>query len=134
MPSKPLRLLLALITGFVALTAIGGGIALLSGAEGDRFPLAWLQGTPFKDYTVPGLLLAGIVGGSALAACVALFLKPKIGVLASLVAGLAIIGFVVVEVLILKQVPPGPTGIEIMYLVLGGVTLVLAGLLRLKRA
>ncbi len=49
MPNKTIRILISLLTGFVALTAIGGGIAMLVGAEAERFPLEWLQGTPFTD-------------------------------------------------------------------------------------
>jgi len=50
---------------FVALTAIGGGIAPTTGAEGGRLPRSWLSGTPFGDYFGPGLILAAIVGGAA---------------------------------------------------------------------
>jgi hypothetical protein len=49
---------------FVALTALGGGIALATGLEADRFPLDWLRGTPFRNYVIPGLILAGVVGGA----------------------------------------------------------------------
>ena len=124
--NKGIRITLGLLTGFVALTAIGGGIAMLVGAEAQRFPLAWLEGTPFADYTIPALLLAIAVGGSALAACVAIFINPKISTIISALAGLTLIGYVTVEVLILKQVPPGPTVIELFYLAIGLVILALA--------
>jgi CubicO group peptidase (beta-lactamase class C family) len=41
-----LRIIVGLLTGFVALTATEGGIDLLGGVEGDRIPLVWLEGTP----------------------------------------------------------------------------------------
>jgi hypothetical protein len=129
MKFKGLRLVIGVITGFIALTAIGGGIALLTGAEGARFPLEWLEGTPFNDYTIPALLLTIAVGGSSLAACISLFRNLKNGSVLSLVAGNMMVGFIVVEVLILKQVPPGPTPIEQIYFVLGFTTILLAGLL-----
>ena len=53
---------LLILAGFVALTAIGGGIALAAGLEGERFPAEWLEGSPFEDYRVPGLILAGVGG------------------------------------------------------------------------
>lgn len=53
------------LDAFVALTALGGGVALVAGLEEGRFPLEWLRGTPFTSYTLPGLLLAALVGGSA---------------------------------------------------------------------
>lgn len=129
MKYKGLRILIGIITGFIAVTAIGGGIALLSGAEDGRFPLEWLQGTPFKSYTIPALLLTFIVGGSSLLACIAIFRNLKAGILSSLTAGIVMVGFIVVEVLILNQTPPGPTPIEMMYFGLGLITFLLAGFL-----
>jgi hypothetical protein len=132
MKYKGLRITIGVITGFIALTAIGGGIALLLGAEGARFPLEWLQGTPFKDYTIPALLLTIAVGGSSLIACITMFRNFKNSIALSLVAGSIMVGFIVVEVLILKQIPPGPTPIEKMYFILGFATFLLAGFLWLK--
>lgn len=43
-----IRILFGLAAGFIALMAIGGGIAILSGV--DEFPSEWLEGTPFNDY------------------------------------------------------------------------------------
>ena len=117
MHHKPIRILIAILTGFIALTAIGGGIAILTGA--DPFPLAWLAGTPFTDYTIPALLLAIAVGGSALLAALLVLRPGRAGILATLAAGLIMAGYIVGEVLILKQTPPGPTWIEIIYFGLG---------------
>lgn len=122
-----LHIAIGLLTGFIALTAIGGGITLLVGAEGERFPLEWLKGTPFKDYTIPALLLAVVVGGSALVACVTIFIGHNLGTLAAILAGLIIMGYIAVEVMIFKQVPPGPTITEYLYFGLGLVIVGLAG-------
>ena len=117
MTHKTIRIVIVLLTGFVALTAIGGGLAMFVSA--DRFPLEWLQGTPFVGYGIPALLLAVCVGGSSLAATVALLARPRLGAPIAMAAGMLLTGFVVVEVLILKQVPPGPTPIEVFYICLG---------------
>lgn len=129
MKYKGLRIVIGVITAFIALTAIGGGMALLSGLEGERFPLVWLGGTPFKNYTIPALLLTIVVGGSSLIACITIFKNLKTGIVFSLVAGMIMVGFIAVEVLILKQSPPGPTPIEKMYFTLGVTTFLLAGFL-----
>ena len=126
MKYKGLRIVIGVLTGFIALTAIGGGIALLTGAEANRFPAEWLEGTPFKDYTIPALLLAIAVGGSSLVACVTILRGQNAGTPASMLAGLIMMGYIVVEVLILKQAPPGPTPIEIMYFGLGLAVFLLA--------
>ncbi len=119
MTFKALRILIGIITAFIALTAIGGGLALLFGLEGNRFPLEWLQGTPFPDYTIPALLLAIAVGGSSLIATIMIFAKVKAYPSAAVIAGCILIGYISVEAIILKQVPPGPTVTEIIYFVLG---------------
>lgn len=130
MQIKAYRIAVGFLTGFIALTAIGGGVALLTGAEGDRFPLAWLQGTPFPDYTIPALVLAVVVGGSSLVACVAMIRGRRESVMASMLAGGVMIGYIVVEAIILKQEPPGPTPIEVFYFSIGLAILLLAALAR----
>ena len=127
MHHKPIRIVTAVLTGFIALTAIGGGIAILTGA--DPFPPAWLAGTPFTDYTIPALLLAIVVGGSALLAALLVLRPGRAGILATLAAGLIMAGYIVGEVLILKQTPPGPTWIEIIYFGLGSTIFALGAYL-----
>jgi hypothetical protein len=70
MKTLPRKVLVAL-DAFVGLTAVGGGLALAAGLEGDRFPPEYLEGTPFDSYVVPGLILAAAVGGSATVAAIA---------------------------------------------------------------
>lgn len=127
MQSKIIRIVICILTAFVALTAIGGGIAMLTGA--DRFPVEWLRGTPFADYTIPALVLAVVVGGSSLLAALLVFTKRELGARVAIIAGLLLVGYICVEVLILKQLPPGPTWIEIMYFVLGALVAGLAAFL-----
>jgi hypothetical protein len=92
------RIALGIVTAFVALTALWGGIALLLGTyqhgvlmeagTGARFPVDWLRGTPFGVYTVPALILAISVGGSALAATALIFTGRKTDLPLSLAAGI----------------------------------------------
>ena len=101
MKHKILRISLFVLEAFGAITTIAGGIGLLTGAI--PFPLGLLQGTPFVDYTIPGLALAIIVGGSMLLAAATIFTGREVGVLTSAFAGLAMIGFEVVEVFIIDR-------------------------------
>jgi hypothetical protein len=123
---RTIRALLLIVSGFVALTAIGGGIAMLVGA--DQFPLEWLAGTPFSSYTVPALILAIVVGGSSLLAFIALLTRSSWASIATLVAGVILLGYVSIEILILKQEPPGPTPTEIVYLLIGSLMAVFGAL------
>jgi len=70
------RVALFKVDVFVALTAVGGGIALVAGLEGGRFPPEMLGETPFGSYVVPGLILAAVVGGSAAVAAAATLISP----------------------------------------------------------
>ena len=132
MKHKLVRIAIGVAEGFIALSAIGGGIALLLGTYQDgvlieaggrgQFPLEWLQNTPFSDYTIPALVLAIGVGGSSLIGAVLVFTGREEDVLASIVAGLIMAGYIAVEVVMLKQ---GISWIESLYF---GPGLLISGL------
>jgi len=87
---------------FVALNAVAGAVYALGGADGvDR---AWLDGTPFHDYVVPGLILLLVVGGSLAAAAVALMREGATAWDLSLAATAVLIVWLVVETLIIGLV------------------------------
>ena len=96
MKHKGMRITIFVLVVFGALTTLAGGIGLLTGAI--AAPLNWLEGSPFVDYTIPGLALAVIVGGSMIFAAVTILTGREIGVLASGFAGLAMMIFEIVEV------------------------------------
>lgn len=128
MPASKIRVALLILDAFVALTAIGGGVAMV--ATLDRFPPEWLRGSPFADYSIPGLILAGVVGGSAAAAAVALWRRPRLGVPASAMAGAILAGWVVGEIVILNQngAATSPrTMMEGLYLIVGAVMMLSGG-------
>jgi hypothetical protein len=132
MKHTQIRIAIGGLAAYNALSAIGGGIALLAGTYQDgvlveaggkaQFPLEWLQQTPFNDYTLPALILTIGVGGSSLIAAVLVFTNRQEGVLASIAAGLIMVGFILVEVIMLKQ---GISWIESLY---SGLGLAIAGL------
>jgi hypothetical protein len=113
------RIALCTVDALVAVTAIAGGLALVAGGEGARFPAAWLRGTPFSSYVAPGLILAVAVGGSAARASAATLRRPRIGGPASVLAGAVLLGWIAGEVVLLKQTPPGPTLSEAVYFAAG---------------
>jgi hypothetical protein len=99
MKHKAMRITIFILVVFGTLTTLAGGIGLLTGAI--AAPLQWLEGSPFIDYTIPGLALAIIVGGSMLLAAATIFTGRQIGVLASGFAGLAMMIFEIVEVAVI---------------------------------
>lgn len=110
------------MSGFIAATAWWGGVELLTGWPRQQ-PLAWLEGTPFDSYRVPGLLLGGLVGGSATLATWAAVRRWRRWPEATAVAGIVMAGWTVAEVAMLNQ-PEAPTPIEWWY---GGLGIALVG-------
>lgn len=65
-----MRILIFILLGFVTLTAIGSGLMMIADPSGSALglPLDLLETTPFANFLFPGILLASLVGGSALLA------------------------------------------------------------------
>ena len=123
MNHKLVRIVLVALETFVGLGAVAGGIALLTGVFAQGIPVAWLQGTPFSDYTVPGLALAILVGGGMLLAAATVFIRHEWAVLVSAVVGIFMVGFEVVEAASVDgKIGDGLTlvaGLQAFYFVLG---------------
>lgn len=70
--------------GFVGVTGLAGGIEMILYPHGNQFvDPDWLEGIPLVDtYRLPGLVLAGAIGGGATAACLGLLRRPHVGLLA----------------------------------------------------
>ena len=104
MKYKGVRVALVVIEVFVGLGAVLGGVGLLTGAIPFMvMPTELLQGTPFNDYTIPGLALLIAVGGSFFFAAATMLSGREVGVLASALAGLIVIGFEAVEIPIIDR-------------------------------
>ncbi len=98
---KRVRLTLIILEAFVALTSIACGLGLAVGAV--QLPLAWLAGTPFSDYTWPGLVMAVVVGGSSFLAAELTRAGRSGDVVASALAGLLLMGCEVAEVAVIDR-------------------------------
>ena len=104
MKHKGIRIALVVIEWFVGLWAVIGGVGLVTAMIPFlRMPVEYLQGSPFSDYTIPGLLLLIVVGGSFLFAAATILITREVGVLVSALAGLTVIGFEVVEAPIIDR-------------------------------
>ena len=103
MKHTAIRIMLVVIEALVGLGALAGGIAILTGAFDQWLPLAWLQGTPFNDYAIPGMILLIVIGGGMLVAAATVFVQREWAVLLSVAMGLVMIGFEIFEVVILDR-------------------------------
>lgn len=109
--------LLLVLDAFLAITAMAGGIGLLTGAIAPG--VALLQGSPFASYTIPGLALLILVGGCALLATGLMLRRSQWAVLTSAFAGMMIIGFELVEMLVIGSPAGVARNLQIFYLTLG---------------
>ena len=120
--TKPIHALLIVLNIFLALTAFAGGIQLIEGTYAPSVEM--LEGSIFKDYTIPGLSLGLIVGGSALFATTLLFRKSKYALLFSTTAGVIIMFFEFVEILAIGSPAGIARTLQIFYFGLGTVIVV----------
>jgi hypothetical protein len=100
-----LYITLIVLTIFLALTALAGCVQLVEGTYAP--PVEMLHGSIFKDYTIPGVALGLIVGGCAIFAAVLLIRKSKFSILFATTAGIIIMLFEFVEVMVIGS----PAGI-----------------------
>ena len=71
---------------------MGGGLDL---------PSEWLDGTPFGDYFIPGLILFGVVGGSMLIASRIVWSRSRFSGPVSLIAGSVLLIWIAVQVVLI---------------------------------
>jgi hypothetical protein len=113
------RVILAVLTAFLALTAVAGGIGILAGLNVP--PVEYLHGSVFRSFTVPGLALLVIVGGSALFAFILLIRRSRFGVVFAATAGIVIMFFEFVEVLVIGSPAGVARFLQLFYFGLGTV-------------
>jgi len=96
----PLRWLLFAVALFLAVGAIPVGIGLIVRPDGSMvgLPLGLLAGTPFKNFRIPGLLLATVVGGSTLASALLVALGARHASQVALLGGAVVVGWIAVQV------------------------------------
>ncbi len=134
MKHELIRAGLLALEAFIAVGAIAGGTALLRGAFAQYVSVDWLAGTPFSDYTFPGLVLVLVVGGTSLFAATTVFIHREWALFVSMLTGAVMAGFLVVEALSLdskvgSDVLPVVLGMQLLYYVPGVLIFALAGFL-----
>ncbi len=96
------RRVLIAMDGVMALNAFGGAWYAIAGAP--DVPIDWLNGTPFHDYVIPGMILGVVVGGSHVAAAVALWRRVPHAREISLGASLVLLGWIATQLAMIGYV------------------------------
>jgi len=125
---KPLRVTLSVLAAIVALTAIQGAIFVLPTMPTSVLHLGMIA--LFSDFTIPALALGVLCGGGALVALIAVVLRPWLGGLLSMVAGMFMVGFELVEIMVVGftpiQTPTQPQAwLQVFYLAIGALMVAL---------
>lgn len=101
---------------FNGVSAVAGGLALMT----DWIPeqVSWVRNTDFPSNYFPGVILMAVVGGSALIAAIALMKGVDGWQLASIVAGMIMVFWIVGEIASIR----GFHFLQVIYLVTGALT------------
>lgn len=99
-----MRIFLLILISFVVLTALPAGIMMIYEPDGSSLGLspAPLDSTPFKDFRVPGLILAGIVGGSNTISLFVIMSGNAHSYEFSLLSGIVSAGWVVTQMMLFQ--------------------------------
>ena len=101
-----MKTLLFALVSFIGVTAIISGILMISQPDGGVLYLnqELLAGSPFTDYRVPGILLAGVVGGVNLGAAFLNMMRHRQRYNAAIAGGAIIIGWIIVQVIMIGTI------------------------------
>lgn len=118
---------------FQGLSAVAGGIVLLADPTGAALglPLAWLEGSPFRDYAIPGLVLLTALGVGPLWVVYGLWLERAWSWTGALLVGLALLGWLAVEIAVVGYQPQPP--LQLLYGLVGALVVALCLLPSVRR-
>lgn len=91
------------LEAFTGLTALAGGVLLMARPDGSLLRMApsalaaLARHSPFPDFFVPGLVLAGVVGGGMLGSAMLLLRHRRYADEVAMAAGAALVIFEIVE-------------------------------------
>lgn len=127
-----MRTLLFILISFVAFTATISGLLLVANPDGEMMNLSisQLKETPFKDFRIPGILMAVLIGAVNL---VAVFYNMQRHVKRynwAIAGGVMITGWIVVHMLLIQTVH----WLHFLYLGIGILIILLAYQLKGKWA
>jgi menaquinone-dependent protoporphyrinogen oxidase len=129
-PPLPSRALIVSLSLAAGLSAIAGGACLVARPDGSLIQMSpsILVHSPFHDFLVPGLLLLIVIGMGNTWSAILHLRRSDAAAMTSLVAGLALIVWVLVEITMLRSFH----AVQGAYLVLGiAIVGVSAGALRM---
>ncbi len=89
----------------LGLAALGGGVALIAKPDGSvmQWNVGMLEGSPFADFTIPGLILGGLFGVGSLAVVGLGLSRSRLGPFLAFAIGIGQMIWIVVELAIIGE-------------------------------
>jgi hypothetical protein len=125
--SSTWRTTLIMLFAIGAVSAVAGAIGLLTDTL--QMEKSVLDGSPFSSFTIPGLILGFIVGGSQLIALVALLRHADRAIVFAGVAGGIMAGWIAGEVLLVGSDPGAMRNLQVPFFLIGILEILLAAML-----
>ncbi len=121
--SKRVSIILGILQIFIGVGAVAGGYAFISdpSGRGIGIPLEFLQGSPFPNYLIPGIVLFTVNGLGSLAAGILTFKRWSYAGELAVVFGAGLMVWIIVQVTIIPYswFQPVYFGLGLLELVLG---------------
>jgi hypothetical protein len=118
---------LTVLTAIQIIGATAGGIGLVQDpANNIGMSLSLLEGSPFPDYLIPGLILLIVVGLFPILPLFGLLLRKRWGWWLEVAAGCGLVIWIITEVALLGYLPGAGLGLQIAMGLLGVIILGLA--------
>ncbi len=125
--SSTWRTTLIMLLAIGAVSAVAGAIGLLTDTL--QMEKSVLDDSPFSSFTIPGLILGVIVGGSQFVALAALLRHSGHAIVVAGAAGCIMAGWIVGEVLLVGSDPGIMRNLQVPYLLIGLLETILAAML-----
>ena len=119
-----MKLFLFILLSFISVTAILSGLMMIGYADGSalNLSLSLLEGTPFKNYIIPGILLIIFVGIVNLLAVFYNMKRDPKRYTWALAAGIMICGWIITQMILIRSFH----WLHIVYLAMGVVVILIS--------
>lgn len=100
------RIAIVVVSAAVGLQAVVPGWQIMTDGSvyGFKLPADWLTSYwPFGDYFVAALLLLAVIGGGSIATAVLNIVNRRLGVMAALLMGIVLVGWIAGELVFMNQ-------------------------------
>ena len=110
-------LALGILQTFIGLGALGGGVLLVKDPSGSTLglPLSFLEGSPFRDFLIPGIFLLTVNGIGSMIGAALTFTRRRYAQEIAIVLGAILIAWIVIQIVIIRSFH----WMHVLYFILG---------------